>query len=357
MKKAIKKGIFSLIFQLCYSRKVELNNLLVLTYHRVSDKPDFHDSLKVSLESFINQILFIRKNYNVISAEDFAKIILEKKSFPKRSCLITFDDGWEDNYTNAFPILKKYQVPAIIFVSTDYINTNRTFWHKELIELLMKVSLQSGVEENRVLQSILMKWPTELSQLIERILKNQTTDRMPLVNDLISHLKAFQLDEIDDLISNLYSALNYQRPQSSSSDMLSWVQIAEMSKNNISFGSHTKTHSILTNLSEEKVEEELEESKKIIEEKTKRPVFFIAYPNGNYNASIVKIAEKMGYLAGFTCVSGSNISYERPFELNRKNVLEECSIGIGGKFSELLFRTELSGVRDDFRRWVRRETL
>lgn len=353
MKKAIKKGIFSLIFQLCYSRSVELNDLLVLTYHRISDKPDFHDSLKVSLESFINQIRFIRKHYNVISAEDFAKIILEKKSFPKRSCLVTFDDGWKDNFTNAFPVLKKYEVPAIIFVSTDYIDTNRTFWHKELVEFLMEVPLQSVIEKNR---AILKKWPNELLQRIEQILKTQTIGRMPLMNDLISHLKAFQLNDIYALIKDLHSALCYQQ-RSNYSDVLSWAEIAEMAENNISFGSHTKSHSLLTNLSDEKIEEELGESKKIIEAKTGRPVYFIAYPNGNYNPSVLKIAEKTGYLAGFTCVPGINLSYEKPFELKRKNVLEECSIGINGKFSDFLFRVELSGIRDDLRRWVRREAV
>lgn len=352
----LKKVAFFSLFEISSIGGRKQEGLLVLTYHRIWMHPDFDDSLKVSLRSFERQIAYLKENYRILSGEELSDIIKHRRPIPKKSVFITFDDGWNDNYTNAFPILKQSGVPAIIFISTDYIDTRRTFWHEELIEFLKKIPSQVDIEENKAVQSKLNGWPTELFQRIDRILKSPMPIRMPLINDLISYLKMFQLEEIGNLINDLNSALGYERREKYS-DTLSWAQIAEMSKNNISFGSHTKSHSLLTNIPLEKVREELKDSKKIIETKTGSPVNFIAYPNGNFDASVVKIAEEEGYLAGFTCVPGTNLSYERPFELKRKNVLEECSMGISGKFSELFFKMELSGIRDDLRRWIKREAV
>lgn len=353
MMRILKKAAFLSLFEISSIGGREQKGLLVLTYHRISTQPDFDDSLKVSLTSFEKQISYLKENYDILAGEELADIIKNRRPIPKNSVFITFDDGWSDNYTSAFPILKQNGVPATIFISTDYIDTNRTFWHEELTELLKTISPREEIE-NRTSQSILKRWPADLLQKIDQIVKSPMTARMQLINDVISHLKAFQLEEIDALLGNLNSALGFVRREKYS-DTLSWAQIAEMSKNNISFGSHTKSHSLLTNIPGEKVREELKESKKIIEEKTGRPVSFIAYPNGNFDSSILKIAEEEGYLAGFTCVPGTNISYERPFELKRKNVLEECSMGLGGKFSELFFKVELSGIREDVREWLRKE--
>lgn len=354
MMRILKKAAFLSLFEISSIGGREQKGLLVLTYHRISTHSDFDDPLKVSLKSFERQISYLKENCHILSGEELADIIKSRRSIPKKSVFISFDDGWSDNYTNAFPILKQNEVPAIIFISTDYIDTSRTFWHEELADLLKKIPPPDSSQERQALQSMLKGRPSELLQRIDRALISPMPARMPLINDLISYLKAFQLEEIDDLIRDLNSAFGHERREKYS-DLLSWRQIAEMSENNISFGSHTKSHSLLTNIPGEKVREELKESKKIIEEKTGRPVNFIAYPNGNFDSSIIKIAEEEGYLAGFTCVPGTNISYERPFELKRKNVLEECSMGLGGKFSELFFKVELSGIREDVRGWLRKE--
>ncbi|MCG3116089.1 MAG: polysaccharide deacetylase family protein [Candidatus Manganitrophus sp. SA1] len=352
MKNIIKKITFSFLYGICLWKRRRLNNLLVLTYHRVSETPDFEDSLKVSLKNFENQMRFIKKNYHIISGEELAEIIKNKQSFPSNSCLITFDDGWIDNYTNAFPVLKRHRIPAIIFISTDYVNTSRVFWHEQLIKIFEKTSPSLDINK---LGCTLKTQPGLISEKIRNILRVPISGRRPLIEDLISYLKGFDPKAINDLVGDLQLLVG--REEDNGPTILSWDQIKEMSQNNVCFGSHAKSHDILTIIPKSQIKEEILESKKIIENKLGKPVHFIAYPNGNYDAFVTQITREAGYLAGFTCVPGTNASLENPYELKRRHVLEELSLGMNNRFSELAFKTELSGIRSDIKRWVKRGNL
>ena len=348
MKSVVKKLAFSFLYQVCVWKRIKSNSLLVLTYHRISDVPDFEDSLKISLENFENQMRFIRKSYRLISGAELADIIKNRKPFPENSCLVTFDDGWKDNYTNAFPVLKRLGIPAIIFISTDYVGTNQAFWHEQLVTILDGRSSYPDIKKQ---SGALDKYPSVLSKKIWDILEKPIPVRRPFIEELVSYLKGFDPKRINDLIQKLRILLDC-REEDHPPIMLTWEQTKEMSQNNICFGSHTKSHAILTNVSISQVTEEITESKKIIEDRLGKPVYFIAYPNGNHNEAIIKATEESGYLAGFTCMPGINSSAEKPFELKRRHVLEDFSLGATGKFSEQALRTELSGIRTDLKTWI-----
>ena len=135
----LKKILFICFYYTFIWIKRKQSGLTVLTYHKISDAPDIHDSMKVSKTTFENQIIYLKKYYTIISGDQLADILIHGNAFPENSCLITFDDGWLDNYTNAFPILKKHEVPAVIFISTDFVGTNTTFWHENLKEYLSRM--------------------------------------------------------------------------------------------------------------------------------------------------------------------------------------------------------------------------
>ena len=345
-----KKIVLLFLYKISFPRKSPSNDLLVLTYHRVSDKPELQDPLKVSLSTFQKQVLFLKKNYNIISAEQLSDLLRNEDPYPDNACLITFDDGWQDNYTHAYPVLKKYDVPALIFLSTDYVGTHQPFWHEELKHLLENMPLNADLE---MLKGLSGKWPARAIEDVERILKAVRQRRKLLINDFIIYLKNSASDKVDQLINELRPLSNIRDPGNSS--MLSWEQVEEMSRNNISFGSHTKGHAILTQINNRQVVEELTGSKIIIEDKLLIPVYFLSYPNGYYNQEIIQIAKDVGYLACFTCLPGRNNRKTDFFELKRKHVREEFSLGLNRRFSELFFRIELTDTRDYFKRWRRIE--
>ena len=95
----------------------------ILMYHIVDDTPKPEPNW-VKPELFDHQMAYLKKNrYKVISLQEYVDAVKEQKRLPRRSVVITFDDGYEDNYRNAFPILKKYNFPATIFLVSSWVDT------------------------------------------------------------------------------------------------------------------------------------------------------------------------------------------------------------------------------------------
>jgi peptidoglycan/xylan/chitin deacetylase (PgdA/CDA1 family) len=104
-----------------------MKNLLILAYHRVF--PDPRGALAVTPENFELQLRsFLKKGYHALPLKDvFFNYLKDGKPIPKKTLVITFDDGYKDNYTYAMPILKKLNVPATVFLAADYIGRDVTF--------------------------------------------------------------------------------------------------------------------------------------------------------------------------------------------------------------------------------------
>ncbi len=117
--------------------------VVILTFHHISP---YEDSLTVSPELFREVLLYVKEKYNIISYGQFIDHIFNDIKLPKKSVLITLDDGYLDNYLYAFPILKELHIPAVIFLITGMIEHNnhiRTSLpnfipHKELESNLVK---------------------------------------------------------------------------------------------------------------------------------------------------------------------------------------------------------------------------
>ena len=125
-------------------RSIFNKELVVLAYHRVCDidKDNYKFDMELvsaSSKSFDYQISHIKKYYNPISMKQLVDYIENKKPLPSKPVLVTFDDGFDDNYINAFPILKKHNVPATIFLSTGYIDTDHVIWFDRLASLIFLV--------------------------------------------------------------------------------------------------------------------------------------------------------------------------------------------------------------------------
>lgn len=108
-----------------YIRVKKKKILSILYYHRVTDL--CQDGMTIGNREFEKQVRFIKKHYDVISASDVDSWLTQKSV--RKGVIITFDDGYEDNYTNAFPVLRKYSCPAVFFVSTGLIGSTSQFGH------------------------------------------------------------------------------------------------------------------------------------------------------------------------------------------------------------------------------------
>lgn len=103
------------------------NKLVILRYHSVSDFR--RHEVNVKIYRFRKQMEFLVKHYKPVSLKVAMEALRNNKQLPRNSVAVTFDDGYKDNYTNAYPILKEFSIPAMIFLSAGFVGTNNILPH------------------------------------------------------------------------------------------------------------------------------------------------------------------------------------------------------------------------------------
>jgi peptidoglycan/xylan/chitin deacetylase (PgdA/CDA1 family) len=215
--------------------------------------------------------------------------------------VVTFDDGYRDNYELAWPVLRDLQVPAIFFVSPALIDERRLGWW-DVIAYLVKHSVKPHIEIRGEVASI---------------------------RKLHGWMKTLPAAETENLIETLSQIAEVPLPSSElqSSQLMTWEQIIEVSRNGVAIGSHTNTHRVLATLDEDQQRWELGESKAVLERRLGRQVRTLAYPagsHGNFTAASMRIAEECGYEGAFSFHSGGNrLGSIEPFDIHRISAAEE----------------------------------
>jgi len=230
-------------------------------------------------------------------------------------CAITFDDGWRDNYTNALPILKKYNVPATIFLTVNFIGTNDWFWPEKVYYLLQK-STESGKCCNSAVESL-------LNQKMGIHIGENNADLICLGDKMIGRIKSFPSTYIEDFINEWREVLNEAFPQKRL--FLNWDEIKDMSRHGMTFGSHTMNHRILTYLSKKEKKLEIEESFEILKGAKINFIPIFSYPNGDYDEQTLHIVKGCSYRGAVTTQYGANEGQTDPFLLKRIGIHEDVS--------------------------------
>jgi peptidoglycan/xylan/chitin deacetylase (PgdA/CDA1 family) len=296
-------GIFSL------TRRWNKPRLRAPLYHRFSDhrKDGF-----VSRETFREHVRYASKSFRLIHPD---KLFHEVSKW-EHGMVITVDDGYRDFYDVAYPILREASVPAIVYLTTDFIDGKLWLWFDK-VDYIMRRADQR-------------KFPFPLLGTEQQFSQKDAAR-------ILGELKRIGTQERDAQIAKLSEHLGIRIPESPPRDYmpLSWEQIREMAGNGIAFGSHTCAHPILTQSEAEVARSEILRSKQRIQEELGKPVNSFAYPNGDYSASIRQMIKEAGYEYSFSCDYGFiNIQDDR-YTLSR--------VPIGDR-PLIYFRQEMSGV-------------
>ena len=277
------------------------NKLTVLAYHRVCDIPKDqyffdYELISADCENFEYQVLYAKRYFNPISMAQLVDYIEGKAELPKRPLLFTFDDGFDDNFLAAYPILKKHKVPATLFISTDYIDTTKTIWFDKLVAFIL--NMQSG--ELRI---------KELNKCYQ--LDESQANRREVAFDILSAIKRVSNNVRHQILENIFknSDVSLDAIDFEQSKMMTWAQIKEMNQSVISIGSHTGSHPILTMLTDEELSHELVDSRLKIEEHLEQSIDSISYPNGgkyDFSNKVLKQTKRSGYKVGFSYIGGIN---------------------------------------------------
>ena len=298
-------------------------------YHRVLNQQEIKKSFSqsgiiVSKPTFESHMKYLSKKFNVISLAEFTKTIKNDNAFKSKSCLVTFDDGWRDNYINAYPIIRKFCIPAVIFIPSAYINTNRQFWQERLTQLLMLLHNQcyKNIKFKEKLLSIMDN--SQIKEIID-CRENQLKERISL---FVASQKNNNHEAAIRLIAELAERLEHEIIKNDDSgDFLSWNEIRIMSQGNIEFGSHGLNHKILTRKGAS-VSKELLKSKEEIEQHLGNKITSISYPNGDYNNEVIEEVKSSGYEIAFGTQNGFMAPDDNLFTIKRVNIHEDMTNSI-----------------------------
>ncbi len=328
----VRTGLWGRLLRM-WARRSEA---IILTYHRVIEKWDrtldySQPGMVVTTETFERQIHFLQDQFDIVPLRCSIGEHDTHRSYVRPRCIITFDDGWRDNYEIAFPILRKHRVPATLFLSTEFIDTERIFWHTELISLLLHGELSEVIRH----QSVFESYPACVRHRLIELARMKRSPSAHDVDPLIEAVKECNDDISERLIRDLNDVVKCGRPLFSGRRFfLDWDQVREMAGAGLEIGSHGCSHRILTRLKTEEAKEEMIRSKAEIEGRIGLEAQHFAFPNEAANRDLLALAEVAGYRTA--CLGGSEWVEGRfgALPLRRQGMAEEASGGGDGSFQE-----------------------
>jgi peptidoglycan/xylan/chitin deacetylase (PgdA/CDA1 family) len=285
--------------------------LIVLNYHRIGDAAaTAFDSavFSATADEFDQQIRFLKRRFHIATLDE-AIAGLKDRTRRGASVLITFDDGYIDNYALAFPILRSHGVTGVFFLPTAFVGTGRLPWW-DTIAYIVKKSRR---------REIRLQYPEPAAFDLDAEGVGRATMRI---------LRLFKRPEVQDterFIGGLEAACDTARPAPDGERcFLNWDEARRMQAAGMAFGSHTHIHEILTKLPAGEQERELAESRRILEQQLGRPVDTLAYPVGALTAfsdDTKQAARTTGYRAAFSFYGGANTPGQTdPFDVRRFGV-------------------------------------
>lgn len=306
----IKPGIKHCLQWFCASfgphrRSRSTPRLLVLMYHRILDEQDERTRFEepgmiVTPDSFRMHMEQIRKYFSPVQLCDWVDYCPGGSKRPGMFCAVTFDDGWADNYENAYPILKELDIPATIFLATDLIGTSNMFWPEKLSRLLLALPECASVNGSHPATA----W---LRDLLPG--NHDYWNSRPGPENLaaaIDRAKSLPDNEINRLLSETIDSLDLEIGSDRPS-LLDWEQVTEMIESGlVDIASHTRRHIRLGSETPRAVlESEIIGSKNVIREKTGHSARAFCFPNGDYSPQALELV-RQHYQCAVSTSSGWN---------------------------------------------------
>lgn len=308
-----------------WQRIVLRRRAVVLMYHRVLTEDEMavtasHPAIVVKRETFAAQMEVISKRFKVLTIDQFVDHMEQNIPFENSSCLVTFDDGWRDNYAHASPILKQYGIPAVVFLPVDFIGGTRLFWQEQLTYLIVQAIWQVRHDPSRRNQFAELLAPLKL----ESILDCPHDDPRLMVMHAVRKNKTFPPSMVNETVAKLESELNENSEKHQEAEgFLNWEQVALMLRQGIAFGGHGAEHRILTSVPLSEAEQEISVAKETLDNRLRVRVPTFSYPNGNWSSEVARLVEKAGFRAAFTTDSGHVKCGDDRFTVRRINIFEE----------------------------------
>lgn len=245
--------------------------LTIFGYHSLLDEGDksyldFDDGVVgPTPQQFRNQLRWLQNRMPILSEGELASAILTPGSIDTHSAMITFDDGYRDNYDLALPILEELKIPATFFVPSGLIEHSKLGWWDIIPYFLKRTERDSLTIDGHTF--------------------SLPRQRRTAIAHLHQVMKTSPAEQSIDLLQRLSESCEVPFPDSDTQRrrLMSWEQVKDASDRGVTIGSHSHSHRVLSTLSDAVVTEELSLSKRLLEARIGRTVRSLAFPCGGYD--------------------------------------------------------------------------
>lgn len=272
-------------------------NLTVITYHYVRDVAgtEFPHLKTLAVADFERQLDFLKKNYTIISWPDLVAFLEKGAALPEHACLLTFDDGTKDHYTNVFRCLKKRGLSGLFFAIAP--NNPNELRPTHILQLLLA---KFGYEPFRRMfeEKLSIAEQNEFLRLISEYVKNHPEGKFGEVESRAFRkvIQSTFLPTARPMLINL--AATYLSGINDKSFYLIHSETDEMARGGMFFGGHGKRHEYMTLMLDSEIREELRASHEFLKTIHPGPYAF-NYPYGIYNNTAIKLVQEAGFLGAF----------------------------------------------------------
>ena len=341
--------------------------LTIFAYHKINNDRITGNYIRPHVRgfpvgTFAKEMAYLRKRHAVICLDDAVKAIENRKRLPRNAVCITFDDGYRDNYTNAYRILRSLRLPATFFLTTAFIGCRRPAWQVALsaylrlspLDVLVMESFDESLERlseagrkalrcracalaegsallilRRMLKHL---GPDDIEEIVDRFMPEPARPdiRLPLSGPkdrakarrcLTEHLRNRPVYERELLLEIMRVRLGLKQAiYVPCGEMMTWKMVRDMAQSGMSFGAHTCAHPILTRVPRRFVEGEIVRSKRRLETALGKRVMLFCYPNGreaDFDDEIVATLREAGFEAACSMLPGANTQGSGLFALKR----------------------------------------
>ena len=280
----------------------------ILMYHSVLPEPaqqvDSLGGIAHSESVFAAQMELLVRHYHPIGLDELLKHLQAGSGMPRRTVVVTFDDGYTDNHEVAMPILNRLSVPATFYVTVDCVEKRTLPWPSRLRFAFHHTKLTAWIDPRA------KSWVLADAQ-------NREQAFLAACDDCCQLSGAVQ----EQFVTRIEQELQACLPSQSSALMMGYDQVRELARNGHVVGSHTMTHPNMAYLNEPDAHRELTESRQRLESQLGMPVKHFAYPcpalSPHWNERTVLQSRAAGYESGVTTNSGLTRRGDNPLALKR----------------------------------------
>ncbi len=314
--------------------------LTILTYHRVLP---LHEGLTYPFPSMVTprdlfeaQMAYLARNYTVLEFPEAIRL-LQCGELPRRAVVVTFDDGYRDNYDHAWPILRKYRIPATFFLVTGALDRQIRLWWDEVAQDIQHLS--NGPLPLSDDGPLLPRW---LALLLK---KSHDGNSQAAVQEVVHRLNASTWGERTQSLEALHALAGLTSNQYADL-MMTWEQVRELQRSGMEIGAHTVTHAFLDEGEEAIVGQEIKGSIERIQERLGVRVRLFSYPRGRFAERVKTLLQQTGIEAAVTTTLGRNRPGDDLLQLKR---VDAGYYHLRAGFDPAVFSVELEGWFDRFR--------